>query len=71
MDGRDPRPTPRAGKPEDDAGVAGHLVRGDDPAEQARFRDELRTIAGDAGLTRDYLLRISMIASLKRAAELG
>jgi 3-(3-hydroxy-phenyl)propionate hydroxylase len=42
-----------------------------DPAEQARFRDELRTIAGDAGLTRDYLLRISMIASLKRAAELG
>ena len=42
-----------------------------DPAEQARFRDELRTIAGDTGLTRDYLLRISMIASLKRAAELG
>src|SRR5712672_1409527 len=42
-----------------------------DPAEQARFRDELRTIAGDAGLRHDYLLRISMIASLKRAAELG
>ena len=42
-----------------------------DPAEQARFRDELRAIAADPARTRDYLLRISMIASLKRAAELG
>jgi 3-(3-hydroxy-phenyl)propionate hydroxylase len=42
-----------------------------DPAEQARFRDEMRKIAADPALTRDYLLRISMIASLKRAAELG
>jgi 3-(3-hydroxy-phenyl)propionate hydroxylase len=42
-----------------------------DPAEQARFRAELRHIASDARLTREYLLRISMIASLKRAAELG
>jgi 3-(3-hydroxy-phenyl)propionate hydroxylase len=42
-----------------------------DPAEQARFRDELQKIAADPALTRDYLLRISMIASLKRAAELG
>jgi len=42
-----------------------------DPAEQARFRDELRRIASDVRLTRDYLLRVSMIASLKRAAELG
>jgi 3-(3-hydroxy-phenyl)propionate hydroxylase len=42
-----------------------------DPAEQARFRDELRAIAADAGRTRDYLQRISMIASLRRAAELG
>jgi len=42
-----------------------------DPAEQARFRNELRTIAGNPGLTRDYLLRVSMIASLKRATELG
>jgi 3-(3-hydroxy-phenyl)propionate hydroxylase len=42
-----------------------------DPQEQARFRDELRTIAADPKLTRDYLLRVSMIASLKRAAELG
>jgi 3-(3-hydroxy-phenyl)propionate hydroxylase len=42
-----------------------------DPAEQARFRDELRAIAADPARTRDYLMRISMIASLKRAAELG
>jgi 3-(3-hydroxy-phenyl)propionate hydroxylase len=42
-----------------------------DPAEQARFRDEMRKIAADPALTRDYLMRISMIASLKRAAELG
>ncbi len=42
-----------------------------DPAEQARFRAEMRAIAADAAKTRDYLMRISMIASLKRAAELG
>jgi 3-(3-hydroxy-phenyl)propionate hydroxylase len=36
-----------------------------------RFRDELRRTAADPALTRDYLLRVSMIASLKRAAELG
>ena len=42
-----------------------------DPAEQARLRDEMRAIAADPARTRDYLLRISMIASLKRAAELG
>ncbi|HLH87627.1 MAG TPA: FAD-dependent monooxygenase [Xanthobacteraceae bacterium] len=42
-----------------------------DPAEQARFRDEMRAIAADPARTRDYLMRISMIASLKRAAELG
>ena len=39
--------------------------------ERDRFRDELRRIAADPGLTRDYLLRVSMIASLKRAPELG
>jgi 3-(3-hydroxy-phenyl)propionate hydroxylase len=42
-----------------------------DPAEQARFRAEMRKIAADPALTRDYLMRISMIASLKRAEELG
>jgi 3-(3-hydroxy-phenyl)propionate hydroxylase len=39
--------------------------------ERDRFRDELRRIAADPALTRDYLLRVSMIVSLKRAAELG
>jgi 2-polyprenyl-6-methoxyphenol hydroxylase-like FAD-dependent oxidoreductase len=39
--------------------------------ERDRFRDELRRTAADPALTRDYLLRVSMIASLKRAAELG
>jgi 3-(3-hydroxy-phenyl)propionate hydroxylase len=39
--------------------------------ERDRFRDELRRTAADPTLTRDYLLRVSMIASLKRAAELG
>jgi len=39
--------------------------------ERDRFRDDLRRIAADPALTRDYLLRVSMITSLKRAAELG
>jgi len=38
-----------------------------DPA----FRESLRTIQSDAHRTYDYLLRVSMIASLRRAAELG
>jgi 3-(3-hydroxy-phenyl)propionate hydroxylase len=42
-----------------------------DEKERDRFRDELRRIAAEPALTRDYLLRTSMIASLKRAAELG
>jgi len=42
-----------------------------DEAERTRFRDELRTIAADRALTRDYLMRVSMIASLRRAEELG
>jgi 3-(3-hydroxy-phenyl)propionate hydroxylase len=42
-----------------------------DPAERDRFRDEMRAIAGDPVRTRDYLERVAMIASLKRAAELG
>ncbi len=40
-------------------------------AERDRFRDELRRTAADPALTRDYLLRVSMIASLRRTAELG
>ena len=39
--------------------------------ERDRFRDELRRIAAGSGRTRDYLLRVSMTASLKRAGELG
>jgi 3-(3-hydroxy-phenyl)propionate hydroxylase len=42
-----------------------------DVNERSRFRTEMQKIAGDAQLTRDYLLRLSMIASLKRAAELA
>ena len=35
------------------------------------FRDSLRAIAADPAKTRDYLMRVSMIASLHRAEELG
>jgi len=35
------------------------------------FAAELKRTAADAQLTRDYLLRVAMIASLRRAAELG
>jgi 3-(3-hydroxy-phenyl)propionate hydroxylase len=35
------------------------------------FRDGLRAIAADPARTRDYLMRVSMIASLHRAEELG
>src|SRR5262249_14910220 len=42
-----------------------------DPAEQARFREELRRIAADSQATPDHLKRVSMIGSLERARELG
>jgi 3-(3-hydroxy-phenyl)propionate hydroxylase len=35
------------------------------------FRDRLVEIAADAGKTREYLLNVSMLGSLKRAQELG
>ncbi len=35
------------------------------------FGESLRAIAADPARTRDYLMRVSMIASLSRAAELG
>jgi hypothetical protein len=35
------------------------------------FGENLRHIAADRGRTHDYLLRTSMIASLRRAQELG
>jgi len=40
-------------------------------APGSAFRDRLIAIAADKGKTRDYLLAVSMIASLSRAAELG
>ena len=42
-----------------------------DPAERAAFRERMRGIAADPRATYDYLLGVSMIASLRRAAELG
>jgi 3-(3-hydroxy-phenyl)propionate hydroxylase len=42
-----------------------------DPRDRARFRDDMRAIAADRHLTHQYLQRVSMITSLKRAAELG
>jgi 3-(3-hydroxy-phenyl)propionate hydroxylase len=35
------------------------------------FRESLKAIAADPARTREYLLRVSMIASLSRAEELG
>ena len=40
-----------------------------DPAEQDRFRDEIRAIAADPSRAHAYLERVSMISSLRRAAE--
>ncbi len=42
-----------------------------DPAEQAEFQRRMRETAADPRLAYDYLLRLSMIASLRRAAALG
>jgi len=42
-----------------------------DEADHARFRDEMQRTAADPALAHAYLVRVSMIASLKRAAELG
>jgi 3-(3-hydroxy-phenyl)propionate hydroxylase len=40
-------------------------------SDGAGFKRELAGIAADRGRTREYLLRVSMIASLRRAQELG
>lgn len=42
-----------------------------DPREQQSFRTEMARTAANRELARKYLMRISMLASLKRAAELG
>lgn len=40
-------------------------------AGDKEFRDQLRRIVADPALTRDYLLGVSMIGSLRRAEQLG
>ena len=40
-------------------------------ADDNEFRDQLRRIVAGPALTRDYLLRVSMIGSLRRAEQLG
>jgi 3-(3-hydroxy-phenyl)propionate hydroxylase len=42
-----------------------------DPGEQRRWREELTRAAGDPRLARDYMLKVSMIASLQKAAALA
>ena len=42
-----------------------------DPDEQRRWRAELTRAAADRQLARDYLLKVSMIASLQKAAALA
>ncbi len=42
-----------------------------DEQSQAEFRDRLRGIAADPSARKNYLERVSMIASLRRAGELG
>jgi len=42
-----------------------------DPSEHAAFKTQLREIATDPQRSREYLLNLSMIASLRRAAEFG
>ena len=37
----------------------------------SEFRDRLAAIAADPGQTREYLLAVSMISSLRRAQQLG
>jgi 3-(3-hydroxy-phenyl)propionate hydroxylase len=40
-------------------------------SDGTEFKAKLRQIAADPARTYDYLLRVSMIASLRRAEELG
>ena len=42
-----------------------------DPEEQRRWREEMTRAAGDRQLAREYLLKVSMIASLRKAAALA
>jgi len=42
-----------------------------DPAQHAEFKRQLRESEADPVLARQYLINLSMIASLRRAEELG
>jgi 3-(3-hydroxy-phenyl)propionate hydroxylase len=46
------------------------LLEERDPAIRARHFDELRRMAGDPALAKDYLIASSMIWSVRRAAEI-
>ena len=41
-----------------------------DPKEQRRWRESMTQTANDPALAREYLTRLSMIASLRKAAEI-
>lgn len=47
-----------------------HNLEARDPEEHRRWREELTRTAGDRRLSREYLLKVSMIASLQKAALL-
>jgi hypothetical protein len=53
--------------------MAGHVSgqRGNLESSGDEFRQSLQAISADPLRTREYLLRVSMIASLHRAEELG
>lgn len=40
-----------------------------DPEEQRKWREEMKRISGDASLAREYLLKVSMISSLRNAGN--
>lgn len=42
-----------------------------DSERRAQFRDTMRSVSSDPAKAREHLLKISMISSLRRAAELG
>jgi len=46
------------------------LISERDPRQRAQALDDMRRIAGDEAAARDYLLKSSMIASMRRAAEI-
>ena len=47
-----------------------HNLETRDPEEQRRWREDLTRAAGEPRLARDYLLKVSMIASLQKSAAI-